>query len=107
MDEHMLRQVIEDDDNTPHARSFSHNDDGRSMTSSQMSSGNGATRPDAHAVLKGSPKVLGWEVDEEAEAQVWPMLMNDALEGSVYEQSDDGAEDDVRPICVCIKLTHA
>jgi len=33
-------------------------------------------------------------VDEEAEAQVWPMLMNDALEGSVYEQSDDGAEDD-------------
>jgi len=57
--------------------------------SSMASVGNGSFRTDGHAILKGSPKALGWEVDEETEAQAWERLMGDALEGSVYDHSDD------------------
>lgn len=53
---------------------------------------NGATRPDAHALLKGSPKALGWDVDEENEQRAWLMLMGDAMGGTVFELDDTTQE---------------
>ena len=50
-------------------------------------------RPDDPvAILKGSPKALGWEVDETEEQAAWDMLMGDAMSSTVYESADEGEE---------------
>ncbi|KAG9001143.1 hypothetical protein FRB93_012225 [Tulasnella sp. JGI-2019a] len=69
------------------------NDDTRSIQSCQ-STGNGATRKTGHAILRGSPKALGLNVDEAQEENAWSMLMGDAVEGSIHEQSIAGADED-------------
>ena len=52
-----------------------------------------SVRGDApQAILKGSPKTLGWEVDEEGEQTAWEMLMGDAMSSTVFEPVDDVAE---------------
>lgn len=55
-------------------------------------SGNGLLRPEAHAVLKGSPRVLGWQVDEESEEKAWEFIMKDAVDSSVFDQPTDEEE---------------
>ncbi|KAG8902944.1 hypothetical protein FRC01_009401, partial [Tulasnella sp. 417] len=49
-------------------------------------SGNGSLRPEAHAVLKGSPRNLGWQVDEESEEKAWEFIMKDAVNSSVFDE---------------------
>jgi len=58
--------------------------------------GNGTTRKDGHAVLRGSPSALGWTVDEEEEQNAWVVLMGDAIDGSVYEENDRTQQSRVR-----------
>lgn len=60
------------------------------------------TRKHGHAVLKGSPKALGWTIDEEEEMNAWVMLMGDALEGSVYESSNH-PDEEVGPWTLCAR----
>jgi len=61
---------------------------------SVASVGNGGTRKLGQPILRGSPKALGWTIDEEEEANAWVMLMGDALDGSVYERSNHPDEED-------------
>ncbi|KAG8903184.1 hypothetical protein FRB99_003633 [Tulasnella sp. 403] len=69
-----------------------------STTSSVASVGNGHLRPEAHALLKGSPKALGWEVDEENEENAWVLLMSDAMRSSVFENIEDENEASFRKL---------
>lgn len=61
-------------------------------------SGNGSLRTEAHAVLKGSPRALGWQVDEESEDKAWEFIMKDAVEGSVFDQT---TQEEVRRFELC------
>ncbi|KAG8864029.1 hypothetical protein FRB96_006902 [Tulasnella sp. 330] len=70
-------------------------DDDRRSIQSWQSVGNGATKKAGHAILRGSPKALGWNVDETEEENAWTLLMGDALEGSVYERSNAGDDEEV------------
>lgn len=59
-------------------------------------SGNGSLRPDAQALLKGSPRALGWQVDEDSEEKAWEFIMKDAVQGSVFDQPS--TEEEVSPL---------
>jgi len=75
-------------------------DDTRSIHSTASSTGNGATKKYGHATLRGSPKALGWTIDEEEEHNAWVMLMSDAVDGSVFEsrRAEDDEEEVTSPI---------
>jgi len=38
------------------------------------------------SLLRGSPKALGWDVDEDEEDAAWSLLMADAMETTIYEK---------------------
>lgn len=56
-------------------------------------SGNGSLRPDAQALLKGSPRALGWQVDEDSEEKAWEFIMKDAVQSSVFDQPSTDEEE--------------
>ncbi|KAG9013749.1 hypothetical protein FRB90_005754 [Tulasnella sp. 427] len=45
----------------------------------------------------GSPRALGWEVDQESEEKAWEIIMKDAVEGSVFDQTPEEEETHLFP----------